>query len=159
FGEISTLMNDMYQWFNFRGRDQLKPYYDLIANAARDREEAVRLKSDEASARGRPRLQPRPRARPPVSEEPAVDAPPAHLIEREQWIARPIEEVFAFYSDPTNLEAITPQWLHFSVIATPPIAMAAGTVIEYRLRWHVVPLRWTTLIEDWEPPHRFVDMQ
>jgi ligand-binding SRPBCC domain-containing protein len=88
-----------------------------------------------------------------------VDAPRAHLIEREQWIARPIEEAFAFYSDATNLEAITPPWLHFSVITTPPIAMAAGTVIEYRLRWHVVPLRWTTLIEDWEPPHRFVDTQ
>jgi Mn-containing catalase len=34
FGEMSTLMNYMYQSFNFRGRDQLKPYYDLIANIA-----------------------------------------------------------------------------------------------------------------------------
>src|SRR5262249_43066673 len=101
----------------------------------------------------------RPRARPAASEEPAVDAPRAHLIEREQWIARPIEEVFAFYSDATNLEAITPPWLHFSVIRRPPIGVAAGPVIEYRLRWHVVPLRWTTLIEEWEPPHRFVDTQ
>jgi Mn-containing catalase len=34
FGEMSTLMNYMYQSFNFRGRAKLKPYYDLISNIA-----------------------------------------------------------------------------------------------------------------------------
>jgi len=34
FGEMSTLMNYTYQSFNFRGRDKLRPYYDLIANIA-----------------------------------------------------------------------------------------------------------------------------
>jgi Mn-containing catalase len=34
FGEMSTLMNYTYQSFNFRGREKLKPYYDLIANIA-----------------------------------------------------------------------------------------------------------------------------
>lgn len=34
FGEMSTVMNYTYQSFNFRGRDKLKPYYDLIANIA-----------------------------------------------------------------------------------------------------------------------------
>jgi Mn-containing catalase len=34
FGEMSTLMNYMYQSFNFRGREKLKPYYDLISNIA-----------------------------------------------------------------------------------------------------------------------------
>src|SRR6476619_2639989 len=34
FGEMSTLMNYTYQSFNFRGRSQGKPYYDLIANIA-----------------------------------------------------------------------------------------------------------------------------
>ena len=34
FGEMSTLMNYTYQSFNFRGRSQLRPYYDLIANIA-----------------------------------------------------------------------------------------------------------------------------
>jgi len=32
FGEMSTLMNYMYQSFNFREKKKLKPYYDLIAN-------------------------------------------------------------------------------------------------------------------------------
>jgi ligand-binding SRPBCC domain-containing protein len=37
--------------------------------------------------------------------------------------------------------------------------MAAGTLLEYRLRLHGVPLRWLTRIEVWEPPVRFVDVQ
>ena len=32
FGEMSTLNNYMYQSFNFRGKDTLKPFYDILAN-------------------------------------------------------------------------------------------------------------------------------
>lgn len=32
FGEMSTLMNYTYQSFNFRGKDKLKPFYDLVAS-------------------------------------------------------------------------------------------------------------------------------
>ncbi|MEJ7808640.1 MAG: manganese catalase family protein [Telluria sp.] len=32
FGEMSTLMNYTYQSFNFRDRDKLRPYYELISN-------------------------------------------------------------------------------------------------------------------------------
>jgi Mn-containing catalase len=34
FGEMSTLMNYTFQSFNFRGRKQMRPFYDLIANIA-----------------------------------------------------------------------------------------------------------------------------
>ncbi len=34
FGEMSTLMNYTFQSFNFRGRKNARPYYDLIANIA-----------------------------------------------------------------------------------------------------------------------------
>jgi Mn-containing catalase len=34
FGEMSTFMNYTYQSFNFRGRQQARPFYDLIANIA-----------------------------------------------------------------------------------------------------------------------------
>jgi Mn-containing catalase len=34
FGEMSTLMNYTYQSFNFRGKKNLKPFYDLVANIA-----------------------------------------------------------------------------------------------------------------------------
>ena len=34
FGEMSTLMNYTYQSFNLRGREQIRPFYDLIASIA-----------------------------------------------------------------------------------------------------------------------------
>jgi Mn-containing catalase len=34
FGEMSTLMNYTYQSFNFRGRTEYRPFYDLVANIA-----------------------------------------------------------------------------------------------------------------------------
>jgi ligand-binding SRPBCC domain-containing protein len=78
---------------------------------------------------------------------------------REQWIARPVEEVFAFFADATNLEAITPPWLRFRILSPAPIAMGAGALIFYRLRWGRLPLRWVTRIEEWQPPSRFIDVQ
>ncbi len=81
------------------------------------------------------------------------------LLEREQIVRRPVEEVFAFFAHARNLQAITPEWLRFEVLTPEPVAMAAGTLIDYRLRLHGVPLRWTSLIEEWEPGRRFVDRQ
>src|SRR5918994_2748065 len=34
FGEMSTFMNYTYQSFNFRGRKEMRPFYDLVANIA-----------------------------------------------------------------------------------------------------------------------------
>ncbi len=34
FGEMSTFMNYTFQSFNFRGREEMRPFYDLIANIA-----------------------------------------------------------------------------------------------------------------------------
>jgi hypothetical protein len=76
-----------------------------------------------------------------------VDPDRTHVLKREQWLPLPIEEVFEFFGDAMNLQAITPRWLHFSVVTPAPIVMEAGTVIDYWLRWHALPIRWTTLIE------------
>jgi ligand-binding SRPBCC domain-containing protein len=81
------------------------------------------------------------------------------LLEREQWVAVPIEKVFAFFSDARNLKAITPPWLNFSVLAPGPIQMARGTHIRYRLSWHGLPLHWETEIVHWDPPRAFEDIQ
>jgi len=82
-----------------------------------------------------------------------------HLLERSQRIARPCAEVFGFFSDAHNLEAITPAWLHFRIVTPGAIEMAPGALIEYRLRLHGLPVRWLTCIEEWEPGRRFVDVQ
>src|SRR5689334_13428786 len=82
-----------------------------------------------------------------------------YVLQREQWIPRPLEEVFAFFADAGNLEAITPAWLGFRILTPRPIVMRPGAHIRYQLGWHGIPLRWLTEIETWEPPHEFVDVQ
>jgi hypothetical protein len=82
-----------------------------------------------------------------------------HVLHREQHLPGTPEEVFPFFADARNLERITPPLLSFRVITPGPIEMHVGTLIEYRLRVHRVPIRWLTSIQAWDPPHRFVDMQ
>lgn len=79
-------------------------------------------------------------------------------LEREQFFPHPVAEVFEPFSRAENLQAITPPWLHFRIISQLPIEMREGALIEYRLRFHGVPVRWRTEIVDWDPPHRFVDL-
>jgi ligand-binding SRPBCC domain-containing protein len=82
-----------------------------------------------------------------------------HVLERTQRIERPLHRAFEFFADAGNLEAITPPWLGFRIVTPRPIDMGPGTLIEYRLKLHRIPVRWRTRIESWEPPHRFVDAQ
>ncbi len=80
-------------------------------------------------------------------------------LETELWLPLGIEAVFDFFSDASNLDAITPPWLHFRIDTPRPLALHAGALIDYRLRLRWVPIRWRTAITLWEPPHRFVDEQ
>ncbi len=80
-------------------------------------------------------------------------------LEREMLVDRPIGEVFAFFGDPRNLEAITPPWLRFRIEDVPDGPLREGCLIHYRLRLRGVPIRWTSLISRWEPPFAFVDEQ
>jgi ligand-binding SRPBCC domain-containing protein len=75
------------------------------------------------------------------------------------WVPRPLDEVFAFFSDAHNLEVLTPPWLKFEVLTPRPIQLAVGVTIDYRLRVHGIPIRSRSEIVAWEPPHRFVDKQ
>ena len=80
-------------------------------------------------------------------------------LEREQVIDRPLHEVFAFFSDAQNLSVLTPDWLEFQIVTPLPIEMGAGTMINYRIKLHGIPMRWRSEITAWEPPYRFVDEQ
>jgi ligand-binding SRPBCC domain-containing protein len=80
-------------------------------------------------------------------------------LHREQRLPGTPDEVFEFFADARNLEAITPPLLRFRVVTPAPIVMGRGTLIRYRLRVRGVPVSWLTRIEEWDPPHRFVDQQ
>jgi ligand-binding SRPBCC domain-containing protein len=70
-----------------------------------------------------------------------------------------MHQVFSFFGDAANLEAITPPWLSFQILTPGPIAMHVGTRLHYRLKWHGVPIFWETAIVTWSPPHLFSDEQ
>jgi ligand-binding SRPBCC domain-containing protein len=82
-----------------------------------------------------------------------------HTLRREQRLDGTPDEVFPFFADAGNLEAITPPWLGFRIVTPRPIEMRVGTLIEYRLALHRVPISWLTRIEEWVPGERFVDAQ
>jgi ligand-binding SRPBCC domain-containing protein len=71
----------------------------------------------------------------------------------------PLEQVFRFFEDPRNLGRITPPWLNFRIVDAENVHMRAGAEIDYVIRWQGLPMKWKTLIREYEPPHRFVDEQ
>jgi ligand-binding SRPBCC domain-containing protein len=82
-----------------------------------------------------------------------------HHLDREQFVPRAPEDAFAFFADAANLELITPPWLGFSLTSPDPIVMRPGTLIDYRLHLHRLPLHWVSRIALWEPGRMFVDVQ
>ena len=81
-----------------------------------------------------------------------------YQLKREQWVPAPVEEVFSFFSDARNLEALTPPWLNFQILAPAPVEITTGTTIRYKMSWHGIPIRWKTEITRWDPPHAFEDV-
>jgi len=79
-------------------------------------------------------------------------------LERTQWVPRPLEETFAFFTDPGNLEAITPPWVNFRILEAPP-TLTRGSLLRYRIRLFGVPIGWQTEIVAWQPPRGFTDLQ
>lgn len=80
-------------------------------------------------------------------------------IECFQWVPKSRNEVFPFFADERNLERITPPWLHFKVSRKTTAALAEGSLIDYRLKVHGVPLKWRSKIIEWKPGESFVDVQ
>lgn len=77
----------------------------------------------------------------------------------EQWLPRPLSEVFSFFADAGNLDTLTPDWLRFEILTPCPIEMKVGARIDYRLRLRGLPVRWQSEITAWQPLYRFVDEQ
>jgi ligand-binding SRPBCC domain-containing protein len=81
-----------------------------------------------------------------------------YVREWRAWVDRPRAEVFAFFADPRQLPALAPPSVALDIVDAPP-ALSAGAVIELRLRWLGIPLRWRAFIREYDAPVRFVDVQ
>lgn len=77
----------------------------------------------------------------------------------QQYFPLPRERVFAFFSDAQNLEKITPSSLHFKILKISTPQVQPGTLIDYKLKVHQLPIHWRTEIATWEPNQQFTDTQ
>jgi ligand-binding SRPBCC domain-containing protein len=82
-----------------------------------------------------------------------------YQLQTSLWLPQPREQIFAFFSDPKNLEKITPRWLRFEILSPTELAVDRSTRIDYRPRVRGLPIHWQSEITVWEPPARFVDQQ
>lgn len=71
----------------------------------------------------------------------------------------PLPVVFAFFEEPANLAAITPPWLSFRLVSDSPREIRPGALLDHRIRWFGIPLRWRTRIVEVEREVGFTDEQ
>ena len=88
----------------------------------------------------------------------SLKVPAPHAFVSAQLVRAPLKKVFAFFSDPANLERLTPPALHLRMTSAKG-QMGAGSTIDYALRVWGLRLRWRALIVEWKPEARFVDVQ
>ena len=85
-----------------------------------------------------------------------------HKLSARQLVPIPLEEAWAFFSDPGNLSVMTPSSLAMKVTSSPPAEMYAGLIVTYTMS--PLPIgflraEWVTEITQVQPPMFFVDEQ
>ena len=78
-------------------------------------------------------------------------------FETQQWIPKDKNVVFDFFSSVKNLEKITPPWLKFEWIASPPSKIQQGSEIDYKICIYGVNIKTRTKIVSYNPPKLLVD--
>lgn len=76
-----------------------------------------------------------------------------------QYFDIPVDKVFPFFAEAQNLEKITPDFLHFRILKMSTEQIEKGTLLDYSIKVHGIPLKWRTQIETWNPPQSFTDTQ
>lgn len=82
-----------------------------------------------------------------------------YTLKQEQCLPVPLAEAWAFFSNPANLDTITPPSLEFTMLSDPE-AMYAGQLIRYRIG--ILPgikQFWLTEITQLDQERFFVDEQ
>lgn len=82
-----------------------------------------------------------------------------NLFSAKQFVPLNRNQVFSFFSKAENLEILTPSFLNFHIQKKSTPEIEKGTLIDYTLKIHGVPVKWRTLIKEWDPDQSFVDFQ
>lgn len=82
-----------------------------------------------------------------------------YRLERAQLIPRPRADVFRFFTDASNLDRITPPFVHFRIVTPGPLLLEPGMLIDIHLKLYGIPFRWRTRIETFDPGFSFSDVQ
>jgi ligand-binding SRPBCC domain-containing protein len=81
-------------------------------------------------------------------------------LRREQTVTAPLAEVWDFFCDPRNLNAITPPEMDFRILTEPLPRMYQGQIIEYSVGFMpLIRSRWLTEIAQVRELEYFVDEQ
>lgn len=80
-------------------------------------------------------------------------------FESYQFIPKKREEVFSFFSNPANLKKITPSELSFTMQKMSSAEIQKGTEIDYKFSKYGLPMKWKSLITQWDPQSQFADVQ
>ena len=85
---------------------------------------------------------------------------PIYTLHRTQRVRFGLEQCWDFFSNPHNLEKITPPSLNFRVKTDLPAEIYPGLMIEYKVSpLFGIPVSWLTEIVQVNKPHHFVDEQ
>ncbi len=82
-----------------------------------------------------------------------------HILEQRLVIDRARPKVFAFLADPGRASRLLPPWIRVRLLSGAAAPVAAGTVLDYRVRCLGVSFAWRVFVREFDPPFRFLDVQ
>jgi ligand-binding SRPBCC domain-containing protein len=82
-------------------------------------------------------------------------------LRTEITVEAPLEQVWDFFSNPKNLQRITPDYMRFQIVKCPDVeTIFNGMIIEYIVRPILnLPLKWVTEITEVQSLVSFTDVQ
>ena len=83
-----------------------------------------------------------------------------HTLTTRQTVHASLEEVWAFFATPDNLNELTPPALEFRILSGAGTPLHTGQIIRYSIRLlPLVRVNWVTEIKAVEPLAAFIDEQ
>ncbi len=83
-----------------------------------------------------------------------------HTLESEQLLPISLDEAWQYFSNPLNLEELTPKGIGFKILTCSDDTMTEGQIISYKIK--VIPiiwLSWVTEITHMKSKQYFIDDQ